>query len=140
MYIKLTNGTPTPYSIGQLRRDNPQVSFPKNIPDATLVEYSVYPLKATERPEFDPMTHRLAEGTPALLGTEWVQVWSVTPLSPDELVQNRAERTEQVRMQRQRAYEDEADPLFFQWQRGEIEQQVYLDKVEEIRARFPYME
>ena len=31
----------------------------------------------------------------------------------------------------------EADPLFFKAQRGEVEQQVWLDKVAEIKARYP---
>ena len=44
------------------------------------------------------------------------------------------------RLARQVAYRSEADPLFFKWQRGEAEQQEWLDKVAEIRARFPYTE
>jgi hypothetical protein len=67
MHIKLTNGQPEKYSIGQLRRDNPQVSFPKSIPDDTLAEYNVYPLTATEQPTYDPITQNLTEGTPALV-------------------------------------------------------------------------
>jgi hypothetical protein len=46
--------------------------------------------------------------------------------------------TEQVQAQRADAYRYEADPLFFKVQRGEVEQQVWLDKVEEIRQRYPY--
>jgi hypothetical protein len=38
---------------------------------------------------------------------------------------------------RKAAYEQEADPLFFKAQRGEIEQQVWLDKIAQIKARFP---
>jgi len=38
---------------------------------------------------------------------------------------------------RAEAYRNESDPLFFKWQRGEIEQQVWLDKVAEIKARYP---
>ena len=37
------------------------------------------------------------------------------------------------------AYKKESDPLFFKWQRGEATEQEYLSKVEEIRARFPYV-
>ena len=74
MHIKLTNGYPEKYTIGQLRRDNPQVSFPKSIPDATLAEYDVYPLTATERPSYDPITQNLTEGTPALVDGVWTQV------------------------------------------------------------------
>lgn len=38
---------------------------------------------------------------------------------------------------RQSDFQAESDPLFFKWQRGEVEQQVWLDKVTEIRARYP---
>lgn len=37
---------------------------------------------------------------------------------------------------RLQAYRDESDPLFFKWQRGEIEKQVWLDKVAEIKSRW----
>jgi hypothetical protein len=38
------------------------------------------------------------------------------------------------------AYRAEADPLFFQAQRGKATQQQWLDKIAEIEARFPYPE
>lgn len=38
------------------------------------------------------------------------------------------------------AYRQEADPLFFQAQRGKATQQEWLDKIAEIEARFPYPE
>lgn len=37
------------------------------------------------------------------------------------------------------AFRDEADPLFFGWQRGENTEQEWLDKCEDIRQRFPYV-
>lgn len=40
---------------------------------------------------------------------------------------------EQMRLQ---AYRDEADPLYFKSQRGEIDKQVWLDKVAEIKLRY----
>jgi hypothetical protein len=43
-----------------------------------------------------------------------------------------------IKMQREEAYRLEADVLFFKAQRGEIEMQVWLDKVKEIRERYPY--
>lgn len=42
-----------------------------------------------------------------------------------------------VSVQREDAYRAEADPLYFMVQRGEVEEQLWLDKVAEIRARFP---
>jgi hypothetical protein len=38
---------------------------------------------------------------------------------------------------RRAAYAAESDPLFFMAQRGEVTQQEWIDKVAEIRARFP---
>jgi len=46
-------------------------------------------------------------------------------------------RNQQAEANRRAAYAAEADPLFFKAQRGEIEQQVWLDKISEIKARFP---
>ena len=45
---------------------------------------------------------------------------------------------EEQEANRQAAYTQEADPLFFKYQRGEATEQEWLDKIEEIRERFPY--
>jgi hypothetical protein len=137
MYIKLTNGVPAPYSIGQLRRDNPQVSFPQDPSNATLAAYGMYPLKPTSPPTFDPTTQRVEEGQPALQSGEWVQVWSTLALTAAEVAQAQAERAEKVRRQRARAYRDESDPLFFKAQRGECSMSEWVAKVNEIKARYP---
>ena len=42
-----------------------------------------------------------------------------------------------VKQNRRLAYIAEADPLFFGWQRGENTETEWLDKVTEIRNRFP---
>lgn len=39
---------------------------------------------------------------------------------------------------RRSAFQAEADPLFFGWQRGENTEQAWRDKCDEIRARYPY--
>jgi hypothetical protein len=46
----------------------------------------------------------------------------------------------QAQRNRRVAYASESDPLFFQWQRGEGTEQEWLDKVTEIRDRYPYVE
>jgi hypothetical protein len=48
-----------------------------------------------------------------------------------------AQKAAQAESSRRVAYAAESDPLFFKAQRGEIEQQVWLDKIAEIKARFP---
>jgi len=93
MYIKLTNGTPTEYSIGQLRRDNPQVSFPKNPLDATLAEYGMCPVKELARPEYDARTHYLKQSDFYQVAEKW-QVHYVPEQLPHAQVETaiRAER------------------------------------------------
>ncbi|BAF89576.1 hypothetical protein AZC_3578 [Azorhizobium caulinodans ORS 571] len=44
---------------------------------------------------------------------------------------------EEQRRLRQIAYQAEADPLFFEWQRGEATEEQYRAKLAEIRARYP---
>lgn len=74
-----------PYSIAQLRKDNPQVSFPKEMPEERLAEWNVFPVKSSEIPEYDEETHTVEEGEPELVEGEWTQVWNVRELTEDEL-------------------------------------------------------
>jgi hypothetical protein len=46
-------------------------------------------------------------------------------------------QTEKIKRLRKEAYQLESDHLFFKYQREEIEKQVWLDKVQEIRDRYP---
>lgn len=43
-----------------------------------------------------------------------------------------------ARRNRANAYKIEADPLFFKWQRNEGTEKEWLEKVEEIKERYPY--
>jgi len=61
MHLKLTNGIPAKYTLGQLRRDNPQTSFPKLIPDDLLASYDVYPYTRPAPAEYDSLAWRLVD-------------------------------------------------------------------------------
>lgn len=99
MHIKLTNGQPEIYTIGQLRRDNPQTSFPRNIPDELLATYDVYPLVPTERPATDH-TKNVVEDVADFVEGVWVQTWAVTDATPSEIEQRVLERAQSVRSER----------------------------------------
>lgn len=78
LYLKLTNGVPETYSIGQLRRDNPQVSFPKNPSDSLLADWDVYPYTVDDQPTYDSLTQRLVAGAFAQDAQgAWSQPWTV---------------------------------------------------------------
>jgi len=102
MQILAPNGTAEtyPYSIGQLRKDNPQVSFPKNPTDTLLASYNVFPVTATERPVYDTITQNLTEGTPSRTEGVWTQVWVVSEATPDEVTQRTSDLASSARSQR----------------------------------------
>ena len=54
-------------------------------------------------------------------------------------VQYNQQRAE-VENQRKAAYQQEADPLFFSYQRGETTEQEWLDAVQSVKDRYPYPE
>jgi hypothetical protein len=39
---------------------------------------------------------------------------------------------------RKKAYQEESDPLFFEYQRGDIEKSEWVAKVKEIKTKFPF--
>lgn len=89
MYIRLTNGTPEVYTIRQLRRANPDVSFPNAISDATLAKYDVYPYTRPEQPIYDNLTHIVVDDTLRQdVEGNWFMPWVVLQLPEDQAASN----------------------------------------------------
>ena len=75
-----------PYTIGQLRRDNPNTSFPKRIPDEMLAEWGVYPVTVEDQPSYTERTQKLAqEATPTGSGSSWTIGWTVSDKTSDKV-------------------------------------------------------
>jgi hypothetical protein len=57
LLVKTANGQVEqfPYTLGDLRRDNPQTSFPKKIGDAILASYGIYHVMPDAQPEHDAL-------------------------------------------------------------------------------------
>lgn len=104
MYAKITNGVVEkyPYSIGDLRKDNKNVSFPANPSNETLAEWDVYPVVSTAEPSYDMATQRLVWGTPALVNGQWTHTWQTVALSAEEQQNVRQGKETEVRSRRDR--------------------------------------
>ena len=101
--VKITNGTVDtyPYSVGQLRRDNPKTSFPKRIPDEMLAEWGVYPVAFGDAPEIDNRTQIAEQETqPVLMGSVWSLGWVVLDKSAEDVQQYDANVAEAARNKR----------------------------------------
>lgn len=139
MYIKLKNGNVEkyPYTIAELKQANPQVSFPATITNTLLAEFEMFEVIERIKPLVDEITQKVIEETPNEIEGKWYQDWTVVGLSAEDVAINKQMFNEQAHLNRSDAYRNESDPLFFKWQRGESTEQVWLDKVAEIKTRYP---
>ena len=103
MFVKIVDGKVSkfPYSVGQLRRDNPNTSFPKVIPEETMAAYGVFPVSELPAPSFDSWTHYLEYNpVPVLQDGKWVSVPTVYALTQDQIDIRDASLAEGVRAER----------------------------------------
>ena len=135
--IQSNTVTKYPYSVGELKKDNPQVSYPENPSVELLESCGVYEVSTSQLPSCDFSTQRIEENLPLLLDGVWTQAWDVIALTDEEIAKQQADHAAQIEAQRAKAYRTESDPIFFKSQRGEATQQEWLDKVAEIKARYP---
>ena len=87
MYVKITNGNVDtyPYSVGQLRRDNPNTSFPKQIPDDMLESYGLMPVTFADMPSINDRTQKTEqEATPSLVDGVWTLGWTTSSKTAEE--------------------------------------------------------
>ena len=140
MYVKAKNQIVEqfPYSFAQLQADNPQTSFPSNPTDAMLASFDVFPVVSTGA-QYDQATQVAAQEGCSYNSDKqrWETSWTVRDKTAEELQAEANAHAAQVEAQRAEAYRNESDPLFFKSQRGEATHQEWLDKVAEIKARYP---
>jgi len=87
-HLKITNGQPETYSIGQLRRDNPNTSFPKVPSDAILAGWEIYPYTVQDQLTVDYMTQTLKPTALTEVDGAWTQGWEVSNLSVEDAGRN----------------------------------------------------
>jgi hypothetical protein len=85
-YIKITNGTQESYSIGNLRRDNPNTSFSKAVNAETLASYGVYTVVVADAPVHDKATQVISRNAVATnIGGQWTYEHTVRDKTVEEL-------------------------------------------------------
>jgi len=85
MYVKVTDGVATEYSLNQLRRDNPNVSFPANPRTETLTEWDVYPLNVIPDPDYDAETQKLVLQPIQQVNGVWMKFKLAEQLTQEEI-------------------------------------------------------
>lgn len=144
MYAKIENGKVAKYPVypEEVVAENPDVSFPRQPwSKEVLAAFNLVEVKRTNVEKFNPDTHYPLEAEPENKNGKWEQRWRILPLPPAEdpvIEETSQQKIDRIRKLRLAAYREASDQLFFEAQRGEIHQKVWLDKVAEIKAKYPY--
>lgn len=98
MYIKVKDSEITyPYTLDNLRGDNPNVSFPKHLTDEILSSFSTYRVINVPVDIDSDYQHNYSEGTPTQSGSVYVQNWIITNATTEEIEQRKEEKWTEVR-------------------------------------------
>jgi hypothetical protein len=103
MYVKITNGSldTYPYNVGQLRRDNKNTSFPKQIPDDMLESYGILPVTFADMPSINDRTQKTEQASePSLVDGKWTINWTTTDKTTEEIAEHDADTATQNRAAR----------------------------------------
>lgn len=73
-----------PYSLQQLRADEPSRSFSNSPSERELAYYDVFRVLAQPQPQYDPAAFKVIEVQPALEGDDWLQQWEIVELTDAE--------------------------------------------------------
>ena len=142
MHVLVNNGNVEsyPYTIGNLRRDNPHTSFPKKPSDELLEDFGMFRVVKVDRPEYDH-TKNIAEGTPVQINGVWTQVWDVTDASAEEIAERTAQQAQNMRAERDRLIA-ETDWTGLSDTTMSAEMATYRQALRDItdHANFPYLE
>jgi hypothetical protein len=93
-----------PYTLTDLRLDNPNTSFPVSIDDRTAEEFGAYPVQPTPQPAYD-YTVNLSR-TAVKQGDQWVEEWVSTPATPEEITERTDNQAAAVRSERNQKLAD----------------------------------
>lgn len=103
MFVKITNGQVDkyPYTIGDFRKDNPNTSFPKNIPDEILAQFGVFPVGYEAAPSFDLITQRVDTSIkPSLVDGKWTLTKTVVNKTQEQIDADNANKAATIRNER----------------------------------------
>ena len=101
MYLKVSGSTITyPYSVYDLKTENPNTSFPTTIPDSLLEEFGVYKVKLKDSGYDSDDTKDVVEVTPTLSGSVYVQTYQITDADSETIEKRKEIKWVEVRTKR----------------------------------------
>lgn len=104
MYLLAVNDTLTkfPYTLEELRQDNPLTSFPLVMTAEELAAWGVFEVVEQTPPAFNEQTESIEVAAPALVNGVWVRLQTVVSAEPDEVERRTAAQAAIIRTERNR--------------------------------------
>jgi len=101
MYLKVSGSTITyPYSVQNLKNENPSISFPTIIADSLLESFSIYKVETKSSGYDSDDTKDVTEVTPTLSGSVYVQTYNITDADEETINKRREIKWSEVRSNR----------------------------------------
>lgn len=103
MYVKVSNGAVDsfPYGLTQLRRDNPNTSFPKSMTEDMLNSFGVYSVQFEDVPSYNERTQKAEQATtPSEQDGSWVISWTVSSKTDAEVAEYDEDQAASMRSER----------------------------------------
>ncbi len=103
MYVKVKDGAVVafPHGLSFLRQENPDTSFPDQMPDERLADWGVFPVVPRDIPQpFDPVDQNAVRKNPTLIKGKWYETWGVTAATAEEVAQRLSDLAQNARATR----------------------------------------
>lgn len=103
MYTKIKDGSVEkyPYSITDLKKDNPNVSFPKVLNTSTLNSFGTYEVVTDSKPTYNSVTQTInKKNTPELVSGTWTLKWETKDKPQEDIDQEKADNQADIRNER----------------------------------------
>jgi hypothetical protein len=90
MYLKVSGSTITyPYSVQNLKNENPNISFPTIISDSLLESFNIYQVEMKNSGYDNDDTKDVTEVTPTLSGSIYIQTYTISDADTDTINKRR---------------------------------------------------
>ena len=90
MYVKIVDGAVDtyPYTVANLREENPNTSFNKSISDEEFASYGVLPVTYADPPSYTQRTQYLSQDeTPSLVDGAWTITFTVMTKTSEQIAE-----------------------------------------------------
>ena len=98
MYLKVSGSTITyPYSVQNLKNENPNISFPTIISDSLLESFNIYQVEMKNSGYDNDDTKDVTEVTPTLSGSIYIQTYTISDSDTETINKRREIKWSEVR-------------------------------------------